>query len=485
MTNDFVHDHARSSTRRPTVAHSLLRWVCAAIVGALSCGGEPPPADGVARTEGEIINGTPATGNTTMVALYHKAINDTTCGGAPFTGWWPRPCSSSVLKRTTTETFVLTARHCVTSDGNINGPLLGAGSLLLSGALAPGPVPTGGTPPADALPGVVFAAGNPTSAGDRSQDLAIVRVAQQVVIPSTPSAGNGIFFTNPGASIVGLGLVAYGYGRNVTGDCDGDQSSGAGVLRLGGPYNISSDFGNFYQIPATDTSGRELWHGDSGGPSYFFSPSSGNAYLTGVHSGFDTSTILAESGGNALAPWLQSKLGNLYLRNVAQSFTVGALVGVTSVVSGAHLTATLAKESAGARFVYNTSTMRISIGSLCAQDQGSNASVSLAGCSSSTLQRWTLNSNAQVVNQGSGRCLTLSGTNLVSSTCGTVRLANQWLWMTEPQPCNQCLVGGTSQGSCVPSCGQTICAEDPFCCNNSWDSVCVGEVSSICGMTCP
>ena len=29
-----------------------------------------------------------------------------------------------------------------------------------------------------------------------------------------------------------------------------------------------------------------------------------------------------------------------------------------------------------------------------------------------------------------------------------------------------------------------ICASDPFCCNNSWDGICVGEVGSICGLTC-
>jgi hypothetical protein len=30
-----------------------------------------------------------------------------------------------------------------------------------------------------------------------------------------------------------------------------------------------------------------------------------------------------------------------------------------------------------------------------------------------------------------------------------------------------------------------ICLADPFCCNNSWDSLCVGEVASVCAQTCP
>lgn len=34
------------------------------------------------------------------------------------------------------------------------------------------------------------------------------------------------------------------------------------------------------------------------------------------------------------------------------------------------------------------------------------------------------------------------------------------------------------------SCVQHICAVDPFCCNNSWDAICKGEVSTVCGVSC-
>jgi Putative metal-binding motif len=42
------------------------------------------------------------------------------------------------------------------------------------------------------------------------------------------------------------------------------------------------------------------------------------------------------------------------------------------------------------------------------------------------------------------------------------------------------LVSGCDGGGCVAS----ICATDVFCCNNSWDDICLGEVASICGLTC-
>jgi hypothetical protein len=39
----------------------------------------------------------------------------------------------------------------------------------------------------------------------------------------------------------------------------------------------------------------------------------------------------------------------------------------------------------------------------------------------------------------------------------------------------------------VPDCGDCvarICDVDPFCCASLWDPICVGEVSSVCGLTC-
>ena len=46
-----------------------------------------------------------------------------------------------------------------------------------------------------------------------------------------------------------------------------------------------------------------------------------------------------------------------------------------------------------------------------------------------------------------------------------------------------CQTGGA--GSCdVPDILSCVCALDPFCCNNSWDGICVGEAVD-CGGVCP
>lgn len=49
---------------------------------------------------------------------------------------------------------------------------------------------------------------------------------------------------------------------------------------------------------------------------------------------------------------------------------------------------------------------------------------------------------------------------------------------------SKCTSGGKLNASCDP-CVTQICASDALCCQLQWDSVCVGEVTSICGLSCP
>jgi hypothetical protein len=48
---------------------------------------------------------------------------------------------------------------------------------------------------------------------------------------------------------------------------------------------------------------------------------------------------------------------------------------------------------------------------------------------------------------------------------------------------SDCSTGAKLVSGCDP-CVTKICAADSFCCNTQWDSICVGEVSSICGASC-
>jgi hypothetical protein len=66
---------------------------------------------------------------------------------------------------------------------------------------------------------------------------------------------------------------------------------------------------------------------------------------------------------------------------------------------------------------------------------------------------------------------------LVGEACGTVCQGS-----CTHSPCanGQALVPGCDPAGCV----STICGIDPFCCNTSWDTLCVGRVASDCGLTC-
>ncbi|HEX4423665.1 MAG TPA: S53 family peptidase [Kofleriaceae bacterium] len=46
-----------------------------------------------------------------------------------------------------------------------------------------------------------------------------------------------------------------------------------------------------------------------------------------------------------------------------------------------------------------------------------------------------------------------------------------------------CSTGDALTASCDP-CAAEICSADSFCCASSWDSICVGEVSSVCHQSC-
>jgi hypothetical protein len=48
---------------------------------------------------------------------------------------------------------------------------------------------------------------------------------------------------------------------------------------------------------------------------------------------------------------------------------------------------------------------------------------------------------------------------------------------------SECAMGTKLVSSCDP-CVATICAQDAFCCNTKWDSICVGESASVCGESC-
>jgi hypothetical protein len=70
-------------------------------------------------------------------------------------------------------------------------------------------------------------------------------------------------------------------------------------------------------------------------------------------------------------------------------------------------------------------------------------------------------------------------------TCGSGQTCSPGGVCTTGGNCSHpiCSTGGALTTSC-DTCAAQVCAADSFCCNNKWDSQCVGEVSSICNESC-
>jgi hypothetical protein len=47
-----------------------------------------------------------------------------------------------------------------------------------------------------------------------------------------------------------------------------------------------------------------------------------------------------------------------------------------------------------------------------------------------------------------------------------------------------CVTGSKLQSNCDP-CVTQVCAQDSYCCSIGWNSICVAEVTAVCGQSCP
>jgi hypothetical protein len=75
---------------------------------------------------------------------------------------------------------------------------------------------------------------------------------------------------------------------------------------------------------------------------------------------------------------------------------------------------------------------------------------------------------------GDGKCKKGEDCSSCSADCGSCGACSHDI----------CITGPALDASC-DTCAADICAVDPFCCEWSWDALCVSEVASVCGKTCP
>lgn len=368
-----------------------------------------------------ILGGVEVTTNSYgIVALYHMKKEN---ADAPLK-WWGRPCSARVLNPHSDRLAILTARHCITQDGNIRSgaPLNTPAQLRVTSAVKPGP----------SKPDYAFQPEEVVDSPDA--DLAIIWATGNLKLPSTV-AHVGLNVT-PTADYVNFGISQYGYGWGRE-----DDDSSTGILRMGYFYEVTGASSRNYDYSNHPTqAGGGVTHGDSGGPSlltWVTGPDSSHISVRtvqlGVHSTLDPDL---DTGHDAAIAenfdFIMNELGSVYLRNVNQD---DRRVYVTE-------TGSVAKSQpngdgdGSSRFKYSVEKGRMSskaYSGKCLAVQSAltphlDPSVALSDCDSSdTRQVFRFTALGQMRNPASNKCVRLSSSNELKMHSCSSEAAQRWI----------------------------------------------------------
>jgi hypothetical protein len=407
----------------------------------LSAACSMPPENGesslqVEETNQAVLAGDVVTTNSFNAAVYHF-VNAFSCNPPTIepAGWFIRPCSGTVLKRTQTETLILTARHCVTVDGSTLGQLVPAtGFLKVSTELNPGPVLPGGSPPASAQPATLLYAGS--SAGpEEDVDIAILRVDSRLSLQKPVRME---LFRGTAAELAAFGKKDdFGYGRSMAGACDTTSVLGAGQLRSAFGLTLGAISPSHYKFTNDNALGQRVTHGDSGGGAFLpLGPDVKNRVLIGVHfTGGDTAdNDVMDTGSLTLAEFIQTRLRGLFLAptSVAQT-TSTDVVGIPKSAAGELLLSNRSGDLSTNKIYYLVQSQRLQVSGFCVNDEGSGNLAKVQLCNSAiSSQKWAL-TRKTIKNVGTGRCL-LSGSagTITTGACGGT--AGDWTWLAASNP---------------------------------------------------
>jgi hypothetical protein len=290
-----MHIMSKSNQTAAALVLLALSFGCADHASTEGASGE---AEAVATAESRIINGFEESRNINSVAALYKQRS----------GRWGFTCSARVLNPTSNVKAILTARHCVTTDGTIGGPLVNAAERKVTAQLAPGYEPADTTTQFKVATRLV---------AHSTQDLAILWVTGDIGLPDLSNYLPFGMSLLPTQNLIGDYLDHYGYGLNVpsTSDPTPEQRETLGILRCGLSFEVTGDNVTTYDYKEVSwhPMKAEVTYGDSGGPSELTIwpvPQTSARYQVGVHSlkGRDVSIA-----GNW--SWIRDQLTYVYLRN--------------------------------------------------------------------------------------------------------------------------------------------------------------------------
>lgn len=393
------------------MARSSIRtnWIVVALC-TVACSGGNESSSPETETETEtfpILNGFELSQSeldaSGLVAIYHPHPPE-------FPDFYPRPCSGVIVRSSEGLSMVLTARHCVTTDGDDDGPLVGGFQLRLSRTLRPGAAPPG--PPPDAV-SAVFVFDKP---GARRDIAAVFLVADW---QSVADQRMGLYVGDP-RSLESQRFTAYGYGINdPDGLCGVNHSSvGAGIARSGSDFigtvgRVAGDGQpSSYEYSPISTNGQVTMCGDSGGPDELINGA--GRLLLGVHrSGVSTEI---DSTSTPFDFGLQELLGGLYLGN--RMANPDSMLGENP---STHNVEMVARDSEQRTTVtYDLSPKRIQMNGRCLSAVSAfiPPPASLAACNASDpAQIWNVNPNGQISNPRTGKCLVNGSWGVALGAC--------------------------------------------------------------------
>jgi hypothetical protein len=112
----------------------------------------------------------------------------------------------------------------------------------------------------------------------------------------------------------------------------------------------------------------------------------------------------------------------------------------------------------------------------------------IADCNGSDTQRWTYDPSDGRLYSGIGSTMGLRSTD-VQDFPYLDRKVDTWGWYFRDSDWRADKVDPCTTSPPLTSdadvCVSNICNVDPFCCTNFWDGICIGEVGSVCGQSCP
>jgi hypothetical protein len=260
-----------------------------------------------------------------VVAIYHVMFGNNQYF------WLGRPCSGIYVGERGGKHWVLTARHCVTFDGEPLGPLVPDYLLRVTAKTDTGPT-TWEAIRAATEPEAVFGDAPIITGTDARGDIAMLRLPAAPADLATDLSRFGFYFGWNTSDFVTTWdyIHAFGYGQYVK-----NANSTSGILRDAWSFPLVDVDRDNPLVSVGDDQYRflnngggthaKIMHGDSGGPSFIYYQVNMTLHnvLTGVHAYnqdtryeedyYSHDTIIGYYGD-----WIQYKLGGVYLSSMSR-----------------------------------------------------------------------------------------------------------------------------------------------------------------------